>query len=270
MIIIFAYAVQFMVLPAYSELEHRNRDRFAKASMLSTVLYTIAFLTVGVVGLLTFGSKIDADLLVSLTDIPGKVSAFCRFSFVFVLMCHIPYFFFTCKEYWLVIYDELSNRSMSQRLEAKLAQYLEKHQWQDDPSPPADEEERENLISQRGQNAEAPLSESGATEQSYNTNKSGLTYKKLPDSIFIWSAVVLWASLLMLAMTISSIEAIFDFIGAVCCGSCTLLFPGMGYLMALGKYGSERKRAKWSTTCDKAIAIIFLLSYVIVLALFFY
>ena len=147
MIVIFAYSVQFMVLPAYSELEHRTRDRFAKASLLSRVLYTLAFLTVGIVGVLMFGSKIDADLLVSLTEVPGKVSAFCRVSFVFVLMCHIPYFFFTCKEYALVIYDEIANRSMSQRLEAKLAQYLEKQRWQEDPSPPADEEERENLVS---------------------------------------------------------------------------------------------------------------------------
>ena len=74
----------------------------------------------------------------------------------------------------------------------------------------------------------------------------------------------------MLAMTLSDIEQIFDFIGSICCGSCTLLFPGMGYLMALGRYGSERKRAKWSTTCDKATAWIFLVLFVVVLALFFY
>ena len=40
-----------------------------------------------------------------------------------VLLFHIPYFFFAVKEYALVIYDEIANRSLSTHLAAKLAEF---------------------------------------------------------------------------------------------------------------------------------------------------
>ena len=52
---------------------------------------------------------------------PGYLSVIIRIVYSSVLLFHIPYFIFTCKEYVLVIYDELVNRSLSQNLEAKLA-----------------------------------------------------------------------------------------------------------------------------------------------------
>ena len=71
-------------------------------------------------------------------------------------------------------------------------------------------------------------------------------------------------------MTLTSVEVIFDFVGAICSGACSLLFPGVGYLMALQKYGSARKRAKCSTTCDRITAWIYIFAFVLVLFLFFY
>ena len=122
-IMIFSYSIQFMVLPAYSELEKRTNERFATVSMISTALYTIAFVTLAIVGVLLFGSDIKSDLLVNLSKRPGAVSVFCRASYIFVLMFHIPYFFFAVKEYMLVMYDEIESRSLSLKLEAKLAHF---------------------------------------------------------------------------------------------------------------------------------------------------
>ena len=123
-IMIFAFSVQFMVLPAYSELENRSTERFSKVSIVSSTLYTIAFLSLGLVGVLMFGSDIDSDFLINLSHRHNPVSVICRASYILVLMFHIPYFFFAVKEYMLVIYDEIESRSLSTKLELKLAHFL--------------------------------------------------------------------------------------------------------------------------------------------------
>ena len=56
----------------------------------------------------------------------GKVSIFIRLSYSFLMLLHIPYFFFSIKEYVLVLFDEIMNRSMSQHLEQKLSEMLKK------------------------------------------------------------------------------------------------------------------------------------------------
>lgn len=68
-----------------------------------------------------FGSDLKADFLLNLAEREGNVSIFCRVSYCIVLAFHIPYYFFSSKEFVLVIYDEIYNRSMSTKLEAKLA-----------------------------------------------------------------------------------------------------------------------------------------------------
>ena len=47
----------------------------------------------------------------------GNVSILIRLSYSFLMLLHIPYFFFSIKEYVLVLFDEIMNRSMSQHLE---------------------------------------------------------------------------------------------------------------------------------------------------------
>ena len=105
-----------MVLPAYSELEKRSNERFAQASMIATGIYSAAFLAVGICGALLFGAGLYSDFLLNLAEHSGGISVFCRSSFCFVLMFHIPYYFFLVKEYLLVIYDEIGSRAMSNKL----------------------------------------------------------------------------------------------------------------------------------------------------------
>ena len=54
-----------------------------------------------------FGSDLKADFLLNLAEREGNVSIFCRVSYCIVLAFHIPYFFFSSKEFVLVIYDEI-------------------------------------------------------------------------------------------------------------------------------------------------------------------
>ena len=74
------------------------------------------------------------------------------------------------------------------------------------------------------------------------TTRSGLTYKKLPEPVFYWTAIMLQSSLLIMAISVQSIDAVFDFIGAFGSGCISFLFPGMAYLYALHNWGSGRVR----------------------------
>ena len=130
-IMIFAYSIQFMILPAYTELEKRSSERFAKVSIISASIYSITYFALAVCGVLMVGSDIDSDFLINLSERPGAVSVFCRASYIFVLMFHVPYFFFAVKEYLLVIYDEIESHSLSAKLEAKLAHFLVKKDDED-------------------------------------------------------------------------------------------------------------------------------------------
>ena len=116
-ILVFAFSMQFMVFPTYVELEKRSTSRYATVSKISTTIYTMAYLATAAAGVLLFGTKIQPDILTNIAKITGKVSIFIRLSYSFLMLLHIPYFFFSIKEYVLVLFDEVMNRSMSQHLE---------------------------------------------------------------------------------------------------------------------------------------------------------
>ena len=122
-ILMFAYSIQFMVFPTYVELEKRSSERYAWSSIWATVMYSVAFLMVSICGLLLFGSKLRADFLQNIATKDGSISIFLRTTYCIVLLFHIPYFFFSIKEYSLVIFDEIVNRSLSTHLEAKLSDF---------------------------------------------------------------------------------------------------------------------------------------------------
>mmetsp|Transcript_12087 Transcript_12087/g.16406 ORF Transcript_12087/g.16406 Transcript_12087/m.16406 type:complete len:397 (-) Transcript_12087:165-1355(-) len=296
-IVIFAFSIQFMVLPAYTELEKRSNERFATASILSTFLYSAAFLGVGVCGVLLFGEELETpNLLMNLSSRSGAVSVFCRSAFCFVLMFHVPYYFFLVKEYSLVIFDEICSRSMSTKLEAKLADFYKSIDHGSEPSTKKHAEEHpvvnnpdenytlESLAdgadeadkmlpeseAQEAAQREKPQSESGASEHSFSTTRSGLTYKKLPDRVFFWAAIALQTSILIVALSVKSLDVIFDFLGAIGSGCITFLFPGVAYLYALQTWGNSSTRKKWDTIWNQLTAVFFLLCFFIVIGLYFY
>ena len=151
----------------------------------------------------------------------------CRASYCLVLTFHIPFFFFTIKEFTLVVYDELLSRSLSIKLQAKLAATRAERTDVVD-SEDLDEVMSINRLEQQ---------DDGACSEQMST-KSGLTYKKMSDQVFFWSAVILQASLLLLALTVSSVEAVFQFIGAIGATSILFFFPGISYVTALRRFGT--------------------------------
>ena len=128
-ILMFAYSIQFMVFPTYVELEKRSSERYAWSSIWATLIYSVAFLMVSICGLLLFGSSLKADFLKNIATKEGSISIFLRSTYCLVLLFHIPYFFFSIKEYTLVIFDEIANKSLSTHLEAKLAEFYKEKEF---------------------------------------------------------------------------------------------------------------------------------------------
>ena len=116
-IFIFAYSNQFMVFPAYAELENRSTVRFAWTTFYMGLIYTTALVSTAIIAVLLFGNKLEPDLLENLVMRSGKVSVFMRIAYSFILLLHLQYYFFAIKEYCLVTYDELVNKSISALVE---------------------------------------------------------------------------------------------------------------------------------------------------------
>ena len=57
-IILFAYSIQFMVFPTYVELEKKSNERFSRVIVGSSAIYTLAYLSLGVIGALMFGESL--------------------------------------------------------------------------------------------------------------------------------------------------------------------------------------------------------------------
>ena len=125
-VFIFTYAFQFMVFPAYVELENRSNERFNLVSITSISIYTTALVSVGIIAVLLFGKDVKPDILDNLASRKSGVSIFLRALYMFILLFHLPYYFFAVKEYALVIFDELMNKSLSTHLEIKLAEFIKK------------------------------------------------------------------------------------------------------------------------------------------------
>ena len=92
-----------------------------------------------------------------------------------------------------------------------------------------------------------PAFETATSDFTVVSNKSALTYKKLPDSVFFWTALMLHLVTVGLSMTIDDITVVFEFTGAVGSSSIMFLFPSVAYILALNKYGTARHKAKCET-----------------------
>ena len=303
-----------MVFPTYSELEKRSTARFTQVSMIYTSIVAISYSTVAIIGILLFGSKISTDLLTNISQRTGTVSILMRVVYCFLLLLHLPYFFFSVKEYTLVIIDELLNRSLSTHLEQKLTEFYKKkdadREIGEKPSSSARGETRKQepvqpKVVKAPETPATPsikdnpfeaietdnlLEKSDAVTKQFNETekisegrldtmgselsqcsvKSALTYKSLSDNYFFWTALILHILVLICALTIQSLDILFEFAGAITCGSVMFLFPGVAYILALRKYGKPSHRELWSTFFYHSLAWVFIVFFVALVGAFTY
>lgn len=69
---------------------------------------------------------------------------------------------------------------------------------------------------------------------------------------------ILHASILLLAIVIPNIDIVFEITGSIACPSIIYLFPAIGYLVALNKYGTEAKRSQSYTKMFSAVSWVFI------------
>ena len=119
-ILLFAISFQFIVFPAYSELERRSNSRFELATFWSLLIYSICLIATGVAACFLFGKNLKSDVLENIGGHRGGLSVFIRVIYVFILLFHLPYVFFALKEYVLVMYDEVLSRTLTNHLEDKI------------------------------------------------------------------------------------------------------------------------------------------------------
>ena len=98
-IIVFAYNIQFLVLPAYIELKNRSNFRFAQSSIWSILIETFLYLGIVLIAILMFGpGNIKPDILENMAMREGSLSLVIRGIFSLLLIFDVPFIFFATKE----------------------------------------------------------------------------------------------------------------------------------------------------------------------------
>lgn len=123
-----AYSYQQNVFPIFSELKNKNNVEYQKVSARGLPLTGTIYFFVGVICSLMFGNTLQSSVLLNIgeakydggTDKHFWEAYICQISFMCVLMCHIPFIFFSGKEALLITIDEISRKSISNALWHKL------------------------------------------------------------------------------------------------------------------------------------------------------
>lgn len=55
-------------------------------------------------------------------------------------------------------------------------------------------------------------------------------------------------SVIVIALSVESIDAVFDFAGAIGSSATMFLFPAIAYIVSLKRFGTIRQKKKWETT----------------------
>merc|ERR1712060_31247 len=211
-------------------LENRSNTRMSYSLIIAIVIYTTALLCAGFAGMYMFGDQLRPDLLANISTRDGFLSVLIRIVYCVVLLFHLPYIFFTVKEYALVIFDEVQNKSLSEHLEQKLEAFLQRKANTPRSSSNRDDENRPLLAGEnndepvqndevlevdpnRGQpetenNGERKSQDAESNQDSIQSDKSELTYKTLPDSVQWWMSLWLHVGILTLAIVIKDISVI--------------------------------------------------------------
>ena len=100
-----AYSYQQNIFPIYSELKTKTNAEYQKVSLTALPLTGAVYFAVGILCCLMYGSDLQSSVLLNIgesrfKDNPNKSfweAYICQISFMCVLMCHIPFIFFSGK-----------------------------------------------------------------------------------------------------------------------------------------------------------------------------
>jgi amino acid permease len=110
---IFAFGVQINVYAMYTSLKDKTTITAMKATMLTMIMALSLYVVLSIVVIYLFGSNIKETFLNNLDDFPNPMSYAIRIIFLIIVVFHVPFIFFACKDFMLTIIDELMRNSVS-------------------------------------------------------------------------------------------------------------------------------------------------------------
>lgn len=117
-----AYSFQFNLFPVIASMKTKSNGAGIKAVVIALAMAMTIYCALSILSIYTFGSMLKPDLI----DNVGEETAHewesitLRVAFAIVIICHIPYVFFSGKESFLILVDEWDRRSISKTLDTSL------------------------------------------------------------------------------------------------------------------------------------------------------
>lgn len=114
-----AYSFQFNLFPVLSSLKVKTNSNGMRAITLALGLAMAIYIALSILSIYTFGSLLKPDVINNVGEEINHEweSVTLRVAFAIVIICHIPYVFFSGKESFLILVDEWDRRSISQDLD---------------------------------------------------------------------------------------------------------------------------------------------------------
>jgi hypothetical protein len=85
----------------------------------------VVYISLSILSIFTFGSHLKPDVIANVGEEVDHEweSIILRIAFAIVIVCHIPYVFFSSKESFLLLIDEWDRRSLSKSLDKTLVSF---------------------------------------------------------------------------------------------------------------------------------------------------
>lgn len=121
-----AYSYQQNVFPVYDALKDQSIAGYKAASTWGLIFSIVVYLLVAIMGVALFGTALNSSVLFNFGQVsnskgnPFWESTIIQISFMIVLLCHIPFIFYSGKEGLCIIVDESQRKSISNVLWHKL------------------------------------------------------------------------------------------------------------------------------------------------------
>lgn len=141
-----AYSFQFNLFPVMNSMKSKSNIDGIRSVYYALLMAMGIYITLSVLSIYTFGSSLQADVLDNVNEEVDHEweSMMLRIAFVIVIVCHIPYIFFSAKEAMLIIIDEWDRKSISTSLDKQLLNH-NVHQSLDEKGDDATEEKKEEV-----------------------------------------------------------------------------------------------------------------------------
>lgn len=220
-----AYTYQQNLFQIFSAMKVKTNANYQKMNIIGLLTTYFVYIAVAVISLIMFGSDIHSSVLINIGDEKmnqGRTfweGCVIQCSFCIVLICHIPFIFFSGKEGLLIMIDETHRKSMSMSLHSKL------HSRQSLNTCKSIYKEKATTTEETGKAGSAP-----SDEKNHNA------YLTMKTSIYLIASLIYYIAIVFGAIAISSISILFDFIGAFAISGMAFLFPAYLYLRAVKKF----------------------------------